>query len=215
MGDLTNSVLPFTDNNYTVIINPGHGAAPHPEGAKVKLDGKVVYERDINDAIAERLRDKLTSAGVKVIYADHKSLVELQKIQEGNPHAFFLSIHCDSANKKLSESTIYAGKGKLSAELAKDLKGELSQGDLITQRPIRDDKATEFAVLRKDSSAAALVECGNMRNKNDLAHLISPKYQDELATRIANGSVTYLQHGLLTPEQRQILSDNSLFASSQ
>ena len=98
----------------TIILDPGHGGVT-PEGkyttapAKMaKVDGRWIYEGEMNRIVAEILGGMLRHAGYKVIYTvkptDSRdiSLGHRVRIANSVPGSLMVSIHFNAFNGKSS-----------------------------------------------------------------------------------------------------------------
>lgn len=186
-----------------ICIDPGHGGSD--VGAIGTVNGKTVYEKDINLSIAEPLRDMLRAAGAKVVmtrdtdkdvagaYAD--DAVELQaRCDVGNKAKadVFLSIHIDSfSNATIDGTTAYyypkTGKDLILAQALHN--AALSQLAI----PDRGVRSNDLYVNVHTSMPSALLEMGFISNTHRLKMLTSSWGPKSIAQSMYKGLVDYFR----------------------
>ena len=175
----------------TITVDPGHG------GTELGAIGCLEdCEKDINLAIALKLKDYLIENGATVIMTRDcdcdLSLNDRVKISQDNNSDAFISIHNNSIpdNKAFSNptgtSTYYYYDQ--SRELADKLQDELtktlnSKNEGVIQQ--------SFAVVRNTQSPAVLVEVGYMIVPEDMVKLKDENYQDDVAKSMLNAITRY------------------------
>lgn len=186
---IINSKKPLTGLKITV--DAGHGGS---EFGAIGCLGNP--EKDINLAIAKKLKPLLEKAGAKVYMtrSDDKdlSLQDRVKISQNNKSDVFVSIHNnalpDSAAKSGRKGTSAYYFYTQSAELAKILKNTL-----VYELSTADDKVRQesFAVVRNSESLAVLIEVAYMINPEDNAKLVDDAFQTKAAEAILHGLEKY------------------------
>lgn len=188
-----------------IVIDPGHGG----------IDGGAncsdFLEKEVNLAVAKKLRDELNKLGAKVILTreDDIDLGQLNiigstrherglnarvSVIEKNRADVFLSIHVDANLRKpsTSGSIVFYSKtvpssAKLSKALQYHLNTVLKRHDLKKHTP----QTAEFYILRNCSRTGAIIELGFMTNPREKELLKQDKYQSELVKGIVEGLKEY------------------------
>lgn len=186
-----------------VVVDAGHGGA---DPGKVGVDGSL--EKDINLAVAERLKTYLEQDDVKVImtretdmglYSDtdsRKKMADMKKRCEiiGESGAdLVVSIHQNSYHEEsVSGGQVFyyrdSAKGKALAEI---LQGRFDY--VLGEQNRRLPKANgNYYLLLHVKCPIVIVECGFLSNRKEAALLNSGEYQDKLAYTIHMGIMEYL-----------------------
>ncbi|MCM1338985.1 MAG: N-acetylmuramoyl-L-alanine amidase [Muribaculaceae bacterium] len=173
-----------------ITLDPGHGGSE--EGAIGCLGDK---EKDINLAIALKLKDLLIASGAEVFMTrDNDSsvfLAERVNISRENDSDVFISIH----NNALPDDLAFSGKSGSSVfyyyPQSKLLGNKILKS--LVSTGMRDDKLTRksFAVIRNTESLAVLVEVGYMIQPEDNAKLVDDGFQQMAAEAIKQGMENY------------------------
>lgn len=175
-----------------VTIDPGHGGNEY--GAIGCLGDK---EKDVNLAIALKLKDKLTKSGAKVYMTREKDtavgLYDRVKFANDNNSQIFISIHNNAlpdslAHLKSSGTEVYYFYPQ-SKVLAKSVLNSLTKETGLTDKGA---KAQSFAVVRNTNCPAILVEVGYIINPDDNSKLIDEEFQDKVSDGILNGVKNYI-----------------------
>ena len=157
----------------------------------------MMREKDINFAMALKLKEKLQKAGAIVIMTRVNDsaigLTERVLSAQKNNVDIFLSIHNnalpDSAarSERIGASTYYYNIH--SHELAEKI-----QERLVNELKMKDDKVRResFAVIRNTQSIAVLIEVGYLIKPEDNIKLIDSKFQHKAAQAILHGLENYL-----------------------
>jgi N-acetylmuramoyl-L-alanine amidase len=183
----------------TVILDAGHGG--EDGGAIGQLDGREIYEKDINLAITFMLRDMLEAEGINVIltreedvllydrntdYQGRKKVLDLAArlhVGEKTPDALFVSIHMNAftQTKYKGLQVYYSPNHALSATLAQNIQSATAeQLQKDNDRKIKRADSNIF-LLDRLHCPAVLVECGFLSNPED-CHLLTQKdYQQKIA----------------------------------
>ena len=198
---VVNCVLYFSeaikpDDDFVVVIDPGHGG--NDPG---KVGTSNVKEKDVNLAIALKLRDSLEERGVKVVLtrendtnlatpgatnkktSDMNNRVEL--INESRAD-ILISIHQNSypdASVKGAQ-VFYHGTSEESRKLAETLQSALiSEVDPDNNRAAKE--GNDYFILRKSTCPGVIIECGFLSCPEETAKLVDEEYQEKLAETIA------------------------------
>jgi len=157
-------------------VDPGHGGkdpgAVHQE----------YHEKDINLQVANKLASHFKDVKVS---RDGDTFISLSNRAKGANEKdadVFVSIHVNSSDKAPttngSEVWYYTGseKGKT---LANDIATALG-----SERGVKD--TTKFSVLKNTKMPAVLIELGFINDETDRKNLLSDKWQNDVAQKIAN-----------------------------
>ena len=186
----------------TIILDPGHGGA---DGGAVGVNGTA--EKDINLAIALKLRDMLVLQGYEVLMTREEDVmtcdpglsgITKQKksdmrnrlaLMDEHPEAVVLCIHQNQFEQaKYHGAQMFYGKNHpWSKELAQCLQDafvELLQPE--NQRQIKEGGKDLF-LLWKGENPVVLVECGFLSNPEECEKLCEDEYQNQVAFTILAG----------------------------
>lgn len=186
-----------------VVVDAGHGGT---DPGKVGVDGSL--EKDINLAVAERLKTYLEQDDVKVImtrktdtglYSEtdsRKKMADMKKrceIIEESGADLVVSIHQNSYHEEsVSGGQVFyyrdSSKGKVMAEILQD-RFDYVLGDQNRRLPKANGN---YYLLLHVKCPIVIVECGFLSNRKEAALLNSGEYQDKLAYTIHMGIMEYL-----------------------
>ena len=194
---------PGEQKQAVVVIDPGHGGT---DPGKVGIDGQL--EKDINLAVAKKLKTYLEASDVKVVltrdvdtglYSNkdtHKKMADMKKrcqlIEEAKPD-LVISIHQNSFEDSSScgPQVFYYEASDAGKELASSVLGALNTSLCVAKpRSIKPNK--EYFILKKSTSPTVIVECGFLSNPAETLLLTDKNYQDDLAHAIYIGVTDYL-----------------------
>ena len=184
-----------------VVVDPGHGGV---DGGTSDREGTL--EKDINLAIALRLRDHLRAGGVNVVMTRttdtdlspfrpgktgrHRRdlAARIEKARKAGA-ACLISIHCDWAGDKKRRGAVvfYNPRNSAGKELACAIQEELNKIQAAPQKAAPGD----FFILNQSGLTAVLVETGFLSHPEEARLLRTPVYQDRLARAIAGGIRRY------------------------
>ena len=188
---------------YIVCVDPGHGGT---DPGKVGINGQL--EKDINLAIAKKLKTYLEASDVTVVltrdkdmglYSSgdaHKKMADMRKrcqlIEEVKPD-LVISIHQNSYHEEAIRGgqVFYyrdSSKGKALAEILQD-RFDYVLGDQNRRLPKAN---ANYYLLLHVKCPIVIVECGFLSNRKEAALLNSGEYQDKLAYTIHMGIMEYL-----------------------
>ena len=192
----------------TVVIDPGHGG--HDAGAV----SSIAKEKDLNLAVARKLRKLLQQRGYRVVMTrDGDYFLTLQQrvdIANRIPDSIFVSIHHNSGRRAASgiETFTLAPHGTTSpfarSRRYDDLAGNNQDSENIAlatavhSRAIRSSGAIDrgiqrarFSVLCTIRRPAILFEGGFVSNPTECSKMATGSYQNLLADSICKGIDAY------------------------
>ncbi|BDI28751.1 hypothetical protein CCAX7_008020 [Capsulimonas corticalis] len=187
-GSADSNSLPFT-----IVLDPGHGGSD--SGATSSGPGRVL-EKDLDLAIALKLRDLLAAKGARVFLTRDSDVYSIpsKRARIGvNHHTdFFLSIHCGSTSREtISGTTVYYhAQNKAAQSLAVSVLNGVAQQSVLPAYGAMSDTTrftNGFSILREQPSNAILIQCGFMSNPLDLSALTDPEKQTRIAQGIVDG----------------------------
>jgi N-acetylmuramoyl-L-alanine amidase len=188
LKNVTGNVL----KDRIIVVDAGHG------GKDPGTIGSNTNEKTIVLSVAQKLKEKLESAGAKVIMTrDDDTFISLEgrvEIAKKNHAELFISIHVNSAssNKANGAETYYDTstnpKGYESYLLAKEIQSQIVNNAKMYDRGVKDNR---FYVIRNNTVPSVLIELGFISNESDAAKLTSSSYQDIFAESIYQGIVQY------------------------
>ncbi|AVX19812.1 N-acetylmuramoyl-L-alanine amidase [Carboxydocella thermautotrophica] len=186
----------------TIVIDPGHGGTdPGAIGGVLK-----VKEKDVNLAIAQRVRRYLAEEGAQIIMTregdTYPTLAERYTLANDQQAQLFVSIHANSntSSSVYGSATYYNNENRTSEEIAARLKlAQLIQEEILK---IPERKAfganngvwldsRGLAVLRGTRMPSVLVETAFLSNPTEEQLLNDPGFQDQIARAIAQGIIRY------------------------
>lgn len=203
-GERLASVFSGTKGEETVVvIDAGHGGN---DPGKVGSAGTL--EKDVNLAIALKLKKLLEEQGIKVVmtretdcglYSEgtknkkREDMAERVRIISEEKPLLAVSIHQNSFTTpdcKGAQMFYYAG-----SEKGKKLAGTLQTAFLETMQDGNTRVAKEnkdYYLLRKAPCTMVIAECGFLSNPEEEALLSGEEYQKKAAQALMNGIVRYL-----------------------
>ena len=214
----------------TVVLDPGHGG--HDAGAV----SAYAKEKDLNLAVARKLRRMLEQQGYRVVMTrDADYFLTLQQrvaIANSVPDSIFVSIHHNSGRKGASgiETFTLAPQGTTSpfarsrrnAELAGNHQDSenIALATAVHSRAIRSSGAIDrgiqrarFSVLCTIQRPAILFEGGFVSNPVECQKMVSGQYQSLLAHSICQGIIAY--NNTVCRPARRIAKTPAVGASSR
>ncbi|MGF1437466.1 N-acetylmuramoyl-L-alanine amidase family protein [Bacillus thuringiensis] len=196
--NISNEVLRL--RGKTIVIDPGHGGGDR--GTKGKNFGTI--EKDLNLKVAQNIKKELEKrTDAKVILTREKDISLLPgtrqkeelmarvKVAKDYSADLYISIHHDAfKDKKVKGITTHYGANKSSdKQLAKIVQQSMFDQNIDTRD--RGVHASDFLVLRKNSSPAILIELGFTSNESDEKRMNSEKFQTKSKKGIVNGIINY------------------------
>lgn len=188
----------------TIVIDPGHGSFASVDrngdpGASRTLDGKVIYEKDLNLKVALKLRDLLVAAGANVVMTRDSDVglsisQRYRTANDANADAF-VSIHHNSSLVEWTETSgieVYHKSGHSSSKkLAEALGQAISQRTGQNLGYVGVHRAFLLGVLEGSKICSVLVEVGFMNCLEELKLLVTDSFQNEVARGIYDGLVSF------------------------
>ena len=193
-----------TEEKICIVVDAGHGGS---DPGKVGVNDAL--EKDINLAIALKLKDLLEKKDIKVVLtrdtdaglypadATNKKASDMQNrcqiITDANP-LFTVSIHQNSYTSPeiKGAQVFYYGQSEQGKALAETLQKSLISR--IDPENKREAKANEsYYLLKKTPTPTVIVECGFLSNPTEADLLLDADYQDKLARAIYMGILEYLE----------------------
>lgn len=175
-----------------ITLDSGHGGKE--SGAIGCLCNK---EKDINLAVAQKLKQKLEKEGAIVYMTrnndDYVSLNDRVKFSQDNKSDIFISIH----HNALADSSAYSGRSGSSVyyfyQQSRELADKIHKA-MIDELQMKDDKVRDasYAVIRNTESLAILIEIGYMIDPDDNSKIITPEFQQKAADAILHGLENYI-----------------------
>lgn len=185
-------------SSATVILDAGHGG--FDSGANVG----TVYEKSLNLAIVEKIKNVLSLYDVNVVLTrnDDKALAEtkrddlLNRVKTANQYddALFVSVHMNKfpIEKYCGLQVFYSRNSSFSEALALKIQSnnqEMLEND--NRRTVTKSNSSIY-ILDRLQCPAVLIECGFLSNYADFVKLTNDEYQNKLAFVIANSIIEYL-----------------------
>ena len=199
---VTGSGDAYIKETPVVVVDAGHGGT---DPGKVGVDGSL--EKDINLAVAERLKTYLEQDDVKVImtretdtglYSEtdsRKKMADMKKrceIIEESGADLVVSIHQNSYSAEYvhGAQVFYYSTSSGGKALAECIQEHLiSEADPSNTRTAKGN--SEYLVLRESPCTAVIVECGFLSNTKECSDLCNDEYQTALANAICNAVCTW------------------------
>ncbi len=192
--------------SFTVVLDPGHGGE---DGGTSGKSG--VTEKELNLAIAKKLRQELEKEGIQVVmtrtddrllydpnsdYQGKKKVQDLatrRQIAEQTENALFVSIHMNSYPDPQYKGlqTWYSENHPHSRILAAQIQ-QTVQSSLQTDnhRVMKPGNQVSY-LLERLECPAVLVECGFLSNEAECLQLSTEAYQAELARVLCDAIQNY------------------------
>ena len=186
-----------------VVIDAGHGGV---DPGKVGVAGTL--EKDINLAVAQKLKELLLADRIRVVmtresdeglYSEQSSNKKREDmagrvriIEEANPD-LVISIHQNSYPDESCKGAqmFYYKNSETGKTLAQML--QTSFLEVLQDENRRQEKAnTDYYLLRKTSCPVVIAECGFLSSSAEEALLKTEEYQKKLAEALHLGIMRYL-----------------------
>lgn len=196
-------VLQSSRETAVIVIDVGHGGF---DPGKISVDN--VPEKDINLAIALRLKEYLTAQDCQV-YLTRETDCSLESPEASNKKQsdmgnrvtfteqiqpdIMVSIHQNSfsSSKEYGAQTFYYHTSDSSRQLAASIQSSLIE--LVNPENRRTEKSNDsYYILKNVSCPAVIVECGFLSNPKEAALLNTDSYQELVAYAIAHGIRAFL-----------------------
>lgn len=193
----------------TILIDPGHGGF---DGGAVGVDG--VVEKDVNLAIALKLRDLFTACGFDTVLTrqgdealggeegstrqrKNADLHQRMALTEEYPDGILLSIHQNYYGdpQAFGAQVFYGPQNPESRRLGETMQQYLV-GQLQPENTRQAKECTQDVYLIHNAQVPCLlVECGFLSNPQDTYRLIQSDYQKRVAFSIFSGVCAFLELG--------------------
>lgn len=190
-----------------ILIDPGHGGY---DGGAVSKNGTI--EKDINLAIAIKLKKQLESKGYKVFMTreEDESLNSIikkpssKKVEDLNNRCnmkkevncdMFISIHQNTfPQSKVYGAQVWYSKYEESKILASKMQQSLIEMVDPSNKRIEKPAVDHYRILRDGYEApSVLVECGFLTNLEEEKKLKDEAYQEKISSAIAEGVKKYYE----------------------
>lgn len=187
-------------NGITIVLDAGHGGR---DGGSIGANGTI--EKQINLEYTLLLKEKLTSAGYRVIltrknddglydeFAKNKKQSDMEArcniIKKANPN-LVISIHMNSfKNQSAAGANTYFRKGDKAGEAV----GNLIQQSLLAScaAKTKNSKVGDYYILNCSYYTAILIECGFISNPYEEKQLNSKEYKNKFTDAVCNGILLY------------------------
>lgn len=178
--------------NGIIVVDPGHGGS---DPGKVGVNKAL--EKDVNLAIAHKVKDILEKQGITVIMTrEDESGLANSKAEDMKERVSIINKTKPSLTVSIHQNS-YQGESVHGAQVfyyshSKD--GErmagIMQNALLKVDPenTRQAKANDtYYMLKKTEVPVIIVECGFLSNRAEADKLIDPLYQEAMAQAICQG----------------------------
>jgi N-acetylmuramoyl-L-alanine amidase len=192
-----------SNNSNIVVVDAGHGGAL--TGAKGRVGGRMIYEKDIALAIASKLRAALEAHGSRVVMTRLRDvnvpLEDRSRLANEVGADVYISIHNDSsgqANTYTGTTTYYHNNSAEGRRLARCVEQQLAGVSGMRDRGAMPDTSmypVGFWVLRDTSMPAVLCEVGFLNSSKDRSKLANPAFQQRVADAVCKGIRNYVSGG--------------------
>ncbi|HHY92839.1 MAG TPA: N-acetylmuramoyl-L-alanine amidase [Firmicutes bacterium] len=159
-------------------------------------------EKNLNLALAVRLREELKKAGLEAVLSREADvdvpLKQRLELARRAGVAAFVSLHHNSASSALASGaeTYYQARRPESRRLAGLLQSSLVEATGLTDRGIktrlREDGQDYYYILREASLPAVICEVAFLTNPSDAQRLAASAFQDEAARALAAALVRFV-----------------------
>lgn len=193
---VSNTNVKMEKGELFVILDPGHGGT---DPGKVGINEAM--EKDINLAVAERVREKLSNRGIRVVMTREDDVSEGSKLQDMKKRVekinqlkpdLVVSIHQNSYTKESvrGAQVFYFAKSEVGKSAAEIMQEELRLMDPENQRDVKANQ--DFYLLKKTEVPTIIVECGFLSNSDEAQKLVTEEYQEKIAESICIGIIKWL-----------------------
>ena len=195
--------LDWRAGGSVVVLDAGHGG--RDPGCVAKLNGKDVYEKTINLAVALKARDLLEAAGVNVVMTREDDSfpalysrptlantlhADLTVAIHNNAHTS-TSVHGTEIHYHVMESE--AAYPVDSLLLATNIYNEMTAQLSMKGRGLVDN--SNLALVNRCLMPSCLVECAYLTNASDLAYAVTDEFKTKCAFAVAKGILETLNAG--------------------
>ena len=185
---------PSISSMKKVVLDPGHGGSD--SGA---IGGGLVYEKNLNLAVAKLIQEKLQKKNVYVYMTRSKdeTLTLEQRVNYSNDISpdIYVSIHANSTLQEVSYGleTHYFKDDSL--ELAKTIHSSFASSRNLEKWETKDRGVikSRFYVINHTEAPSVLIEIGFISNLAERTKLQQKARQEEIADSIVKGILEYLK----------------------
>lgn len=188
----------------TIVLDSGHGGSDPG-----KIGVNQAKEKEVNLAIAKKIKKKLEKKGWKVVMTREKDEM-LGDPQEENKKVHDMKARVEMINKTMPKVAVsihqnsyqdeqvhgaqvfyysHSEEGKRMAEVMQ--KALLMADEANTRQAKANDT---YYLLRRTEVPTIIVECGFLSNPEEAARLIDPKYQKKMAEAITEGILACVEN---------------------
>lgn len=179
-----------------VVIDPGHGGE---DPGKVGVNEAL--EKDINLAIAKKVKACLEEKGIKVIMtreddnvpeAKMEDLKERVKLINDTRAPLTVCIHQNSYTDPAvwGAQVFYYSESAEGKEAAQMMQEEFKKIDTENKREIKANDT--YYMLKNTKVTTIIAECGFLSNPEEANKLTTEEYQDQVARAICEGIVKWV-----------------------
>lgn len=189
--------------DVTIVIDAGHGGY---DPGKVGINNEL--EKDINLAIALKLKNKCEEVGIKVVMTrttdetlaetgTNKKISDMEnrmKIINDEDVDMCISIHQNSySSKDVKGAQVFyhaqSEEGKVLGEILQNML--IEKVDNTNHRKAKADNS--YYILKKSNCTSVIVECGFLSNWEDATNLADEYYQEKIAEALCEGIKVYIK----------------------
>lgn len=204
----------------TVCIDAGHGF--NDPGASASINGSIVYEKDINAALAAKLASALEALGYNVMFTHNakdlpeerflsdfeggKAFLQNERAAFIKEHSdeidIFISLHCSSSGYYITQkgSNGYNASYSMLAKILPAVRKALK----LSKEPIWHNDGSE---ILDTGIPSLLIECGFITKYNNLVDLVSDDWQNKFTNALAEGIHVYAKDNIVkTPTTEPIVT---------
>jgi len=192
-----------SEESFVIVLDAGHGGV---DPGKVSKSG--VKEKDVNLAVALKLRDKLEAEGIIVImtrtedvglYSEtdsHKKVADMKnrcELVNNSDADLLVSIHQNSYQSESVKGAqvFYYSLSENGKKLAENIQGKMVE--MLDKTNGRKAKANDsYYLLLNVKCPAVIVECGFLSNISEAVLLAEDSYRDKVAESIKTGILEYI-----------------------
>lgn len=194
-----------TELTRKIIIDAGHGGF---DGGAVAADG--TFEKDINLAVALKLRDVAEVLGFKTVMTretdnalcDRQSTIRKNKVEDmhnrlkiinDNKDGIYIGIHMNKFEQAgvHGAQVFYSPNNEESKTLAEGIQGSIAAYVQKDNKRVVKKAGDNIFLLKNAKQPAVLAECGFVSNNNELKNLESSDYQTKMAFAIVLAADLY------------------------
>lgn len=191
-------------DSKVVVIDPGHGGR---DPGKTGIKGS--HEKDINLAIADKLKSYLEESGAKVVmtrtneddvdgipdkFDKNGDMRARKEIINGSNADILISIHQNAFTQPQvrGAQVFYYNSSENAKILANCVQDKIKEhADPNNTRQIKSTES--YYVLKVSNMPGIIIECGFLTNPEEEALLNTEEYQDKMAWSIYAGIIDYFQ----------------------